>query len=162
MHGTNLYFDALLLACCGYAWWKGAAPERIAATAVFVGVLLTRLAYAPWSRAWSSVETGVFAVDLLVLVTMVALALMAERFWILWLTAFHLIGTTGHLVKLADPSLIRWGYAFVIAAPAYPICLVIAFGTWKHQQRLARFGADRSWSIFSVPSGPKPVIGRTA
>jgi hypothetical protein len=161
MHGTNLYFDTLLLACCGYAWWRGAPPERIAASAFFIGVALTRLAYAPWSRAWSSVETGVFTVDLLLLLTLIALALVAERFWILWLTAFHLIGTTGHLVKLADPSLIRWGYAFVIAAPGYPMCLLIALGTWRHRQRLIRIGADRSWSSFSVPSGHKRVAGRT-
>ena len=162
MHGTNLYFDALLLACCGYAAWRGGAPERVAAAAFFLGVLMTRLAFSAWSQAWASVETGVFAVDLLLLTTLIALSMVAERFWTLWLTAFHLIGTTGHLVKLADPSLIRWGYAFVIAAPAYPMCLIIAFGTWKHCQRMARYGADRSWSNFSVPSGPRRPAGRTA
>jgi len=152
MHGTNLYFDTLLLVCCGFAWWRGGAPEKIAATILFAGVVLTHFAYTGWSRRWTSVEHGVFAVDVAVLIAFLALALVAERFWVLWMTAFHLIGTTGHLVKLADASLIPWGYAFMIAGPSYPICLLIAFGTWRHRQRLARNGADASWSIFSVPS----------
>jgi len=162
MHYTNLYFDALLLASCGYAWGRGGPPERIAAGILFVGVVLTHFAYSGWSSRWSTVENGVFAVDLLVLISFLALALVAERFWILWMTALHLIGTMGHLVKLADPTLIPWGYRFAIAATSYPMCLLIAFGTWKHRQRLARFGADRSWSSFSVPSAPRRVTGRTA
>jgi hypothetical protein len=162
MHATNLGFDTLLLACCSYALWRGGAPERIAAAALFLGVLLTRLAFSAWSQAWASVETGVLAADLLVLATFIALSMAAERFWTLWLTAVHLIGTTGHLVKLADPSLIRWGYAFAIAAPAYPMCLLIAYGTWSHRRRLERRGADRSWSSFSGPSVRTRAGGRTA
>jgi len=159
MRGTNLYFDTLLIACCGYAWWRGGAPERIAATILFGGVLLTHFAYSDWSRRWSSVEEGVLAVDLLVLAAFLALALSAERFWVLWMTAFHLIGTTGHLVKLADVTLIPWGYAFMIAVPSYPICLLIALGTWKHRQRAMRLGADISWSNPSASSGRGRLTG---
>jgi hypothetical protein len=162
MQYTNLYFDALLFCCCGYGAWRGAAPERAAAAILFVGVVLTHFAYSGWSSRWSSVENGVFAVDVMVLVSFIALALAAERFWILWMTALHLIGTMGHLVKLADPALIPWGYRFAIAATSYPMCLLIAFGTWKHRQRLSRFAGDRSWSNFSVPSVPAPVGRRTA
>jgi hypothetical protein len=162
MSHVNFYFDALLLACCGYAWWRGGPPERVAAAILFVGVVCTHFAGAGYSTRWSTVEHGLLLVDLAVLVSFLALALVAERFWILWLTAFHLIGTAGHLVKMADPTLIRWGYAFAIAVPSYPMCLLIALGTWKHVQRLARFGADRSWSNFSVPSGPTRAVGRTA
>jgi hypothetical protein len=162
MHGTNLTFDTLLLACCGYAGWRGGAPERIAAAALFLGVLLTRLALSAWSQGWASAETGVLAVDLLLLATLIALALAAERFWTLWLTASHLIGTTGLLLKLADPSLIRWDYAFAIPAAAYPMCLLVAYGTWSHRRRLERCGADRSWSSFSGRSVPTTAAGRTA
>jgi hypothetical protein len=157
MHHVNWYFWILLVLCCGYACWKGGGPERIAATVYFVGVVFTHLARSASQVWWSSVEAGVFGVDVAVLCAMLAIALTAERFWPLWLTALHLLGTTGHVVKMADPSLIRWGYAFIIAVWSYPILALILFGTWNHQRRLARFGADRSWSISSARSDRMPA-----
>jgi len=157
MHYTNWYFRILLVLCCGYAWWKGGGPERAAATIYVAGVLLTKVAQNASGTWWSSVEAGVFAVDIAVLIGLLAVALKAERFWPLWLTAFHLLGTTGHVVKMADPSLIRWGYAFLIAAWSYPMLTLIAAGTWNHRRRLARFGADRSWSTFSDRSVRMPA-----
>jgi hypothetical protein len=157
MQHTNWYFRAFLILCCSYAWWKGGGPERTGAAIIATGVVLTKLAGAAWATRWSGVENGIFAVDLAVLVALVALALTAERFWPLWLTALHLLGTAGHLVKMADPTLIRWGYAFLIAIWSYPMLALIVIGTWNHRRRLARFGADRSWSSFSDPSAPTRV-----
>jgi hypothetical protein len=104
------------------------------------------------------VDAGVFGVDVAVLCGLLAVALMAERFWPLWLTAFHLLGTTGHIVKMADPSLIRWGYAFIIAVWSYPMLALIAIGTSAHQRRLARLGRDRSWT-FGLGGAPR-AFGR--
>jgi hypothetical protein len=157
MQHTNWYFRAFLILCCSYAWWKGGGPERVGSTIFFVGVVLTRLAESEWATRWSGVENGVFAVDLGTFVALAALALTAERFWPLWLTALQLLATTGHVVKMADPTLIRWGYAFIIAIWSYPMLALIALGTWRHQRRVARFGADKSWSSFSGPSGPAHV-----
>lgn len=162
MHHTNWYFRSFFLLCCGYAWWRGGGPERSAATIIFVGVVLTRMAMGPWTGRWTSVENGVLIVDVAVLLALLAVALKAERFWPLWLTALHLLGIAGHLVKMLDPVLIRWGYAFLIAIWSYPMLALLVLATWSHQRRLARFGADRSWSIFSVPSGATPKAGRTA
>jgi hypothetical protein len=147
MYHVNWYFRLLLVLCCGYAWWKGGGPERAAAAIYVAGVVLTHLAQNVSGTWWSSVEAGIFAVDVAVLCGLAAVALMAERFWPLWLTALHLLATTGHVVKLADPTLIRWGYAFIIAVWSYPMLALIVVGTLNHQRRLARFGADRSWSI---------------
>jgi hypothetical protein len=161
MRTINWYFWILLILCGGYAWWKGGGPERAVAAILIVGVVLTHYAGTAWSQRWTNVETGVLAVDLAVLVGFAGVALCAERFWTLWLTALHLIGTTGHLVKMADPTLIRWGYAFILAIWSYPMLLLIAVGTWNHSKRLARFGADRSWSNFSVLSDPTRAVPRT-
>jgi hypothetical protein len=162
MRTINWYFWALLILCSAYAWWKGGGPERAVAAILFVGVILTHYAGTAWAYRWSGFESGVFLVDLAVLVGFAAVALRAERFWTLWLTALHLIGTTGHLVKMADPALIRWGYAFILAIWSYPMLLLIAVGTWNHSRRLAQFGADRSWSNSSVRSDPMRAAGRTA
>jgi hypothetical protein len=158
MHHTNWYFRLVLVLCCGYAWWKGGGPERGAATIYFAGVVLTNLAQNASATWWSSVDAGVFAVDVAVLCGLLGVALMAERFWPIWLTAFHLLGTTGHLVKMADPGLIPWGYAFIIAVWSYPMLALIAAGTTAHQRRVARLGRDRSWTY--VLRGPPRAFGR--
>jgi len=152
MRTINWYFWALLLLCSAYGWWKGGGPERAVSAILFVGCVFTHFAGTAWSNRWTNVEEGVFLVDLAVLGGFAAVALCAERFWTLWMTALQLIGTTGHLVKMADPTLIRWGYAFILAIWSYPMLLLIAAGTWNHGKRLARFGVDRSWSTFSVLS----------
>jgi hypothetical protein len=162
MYSVNWYFRILLALCCGYAWWKGGGPERTAATVYFAGVVLTHVARTTSGIWWNSVEAGVFAGDVAVFCGLLGVALTAERFWPLWLTALLLLGTTGHVVKMADPSLIRWGYAFIIAVWSYPILGLIVFGTWNHRRRLARFGADKSWSTFSGRLDRMPAARRTA
>jgi hypothetical protein len=34
---------------------------------------------------------------------------------------------------------------------------LIVLGTWNHQRRLARFGADRAWSSFVAPTSPRRI-----
>jgi hypothetical protein len=100
-----------------------------------------------------SVEIGVFIVDAVCLVAFLVLALRANRFWPLWVAGLQLIGTAGHAVKLADPEIIRRAYQIVLVFWSYPMLLLIVLGTWRHQQRLARFGVDRSWSSSWARSG---------
>jgi hypothetical protein len=145
---TYLIFDPLFLACFAYAMWNGGAPERIGAAIFCAGVLLTLLEFPGVAAGFRTVETGIFVVDIVTLVAFLILALRAERFWPLWMAAFQALGTAGHLVKILDPVQMRWGYAFLIAIWSYPMLLVLALGTWRHRQRLARLGVDKSWSTF--------------
>jgi hypothetical protein len=154
-----LLFNALLVFCCGYAFLRGGAPERIAAAIFVVGTALTRIDTLYFGRGFGAIEVGVLAVDLGCLVAFLVLALRAERFWPLWLAALQVIGTAGHAVKLLAADMIPWGYAFLLAAGSYPMLLLIALGTYRHQQRLARHGADPSWSTFSARSGRAPPAG---
>ncbi|HEX8574445.1 MAG TPA: hypothetical protein VF759_17020 [Allosphingosinicella sp.] len=156
---TNLFFDFVLLVCCGYAFWRGGLPERIGASIFVAGVVLTRIAVSGAATRYSSIEAGVLIVDAVVLAALLALALQANRFWPLWVTALHAIGTAAHAVKLTNPEVIRWAYAFALAFWSYPMLFLLALGTWNHQKRLARFGVDRSWSSFSRRSGPRPPAG---
>jgi hypothetical protein len=146
---TNVGFDAALLATTGYALWRGGSPERCTALAFIAAVIFTRVAVSSAQSRFSSVEVGIFCVDVVMLFGLTAIALRAERFWTLWVAALQLIGAAGHAVKLVDPTLIRWAYAFALAFWSYPMMLVLAVGTWNHQRRLARDGVDKSWSNFS-------------
>ena len=145
------FYYALLVLCWIYALRRGGAPERIGATVLVVGSLLTLVAAVSSTTEYGSIEIGVFLVDVATLVAFLALALRAERYWTLWIAALQLIGTAGHAVKLVDPNVIPRAYAFVTVFWSYPMLLLIALGTYRHQQRLKMFGVDRSWSNFSAP-----------
>lgn len=155
-----VYYTFLVL-CWIYSLLRGGAPERIGTTILLVGSLLTLATVSTLARSYSSVETAVFFVDVATLVAFLLLALRAERFWPIWVTSLQLLGMSGHVVKVADPDTIPRAYAFAAIFWSYPMVLLLALGTWRHQQRLDRNGADPSWSTFSVRSDPAPPIGRT-
>jgi len=157
-----LVFLVLLIAVSSYAGLCGGAPERIGAAIIFLGSILTYAVPSSSATDYLSVEFGIFLIDLACLAAFLILALFAERFWPLWLTALQIIGVAGHAVKGADPDTIRRAYAFVLAFWSYPMLFLIALGTWRHRQRLARNGVDPSWSSFSTRSGPEPPAGPTA
>lgn len=140
-------FPTLLIGCCSYALWRGGQPEKIVAIVLTSGCFLTTGA-ASHSGGFQSVESGILAVDLICLVGLVAIALRADRFWPLWMAAFQLIGTAGHAVRLVDATIVPTTYAFMLAIWAYPMIVLLIAGTWRHRKRLARFGFDRSWSLW--------------
>jgi hypothetical protein len=158
----SLIYDILLVACWAYAMLKGGAPERIGASILLAGSALTFVMVTGPARRFASMEIGILLVDVAALLAFLVLALRAERYWPLWITGLQLIGTAGHVVKLVEPDVIRWAYAFVLAFWAYPMMLLLAVGTWLHQRRLALHGADRSWSTSSARSAPTPPPGPTA
>lgn len=154
-----ILFEILFAACCGYALWKGGAPERVGAAIFIVGVLFTHFSGPTGPLRWTSLELGVLVVDVVVLVAFTLLALYAERFWPIWLTALHAIAVGGHAVKMVDPDLFRWGYAFALAFWSYPMLLVLAGGTWCHRRRLRLYGADPDWSFQLRRPKQPPLAG---
>lgn len=154
-------YYAILAVFTVYVALRGGAPERWAAGIIAVGSILSTAFISAQPSRFSSVETGVVAIDVLALAGFLALALRAERYWTLWLAALQLIGTAGHAVKLVDSHVIRAVYAFMMAFWTYPMLLCVLIGTWQHRKRLTRFGADRSWSSFSSRSEPAPRPGPT-
>lgn len=141
----NYYFVALLLLCTVYALVAGGSPERVAA---ILYLLSCAASYLSWTKAgtWHEVELGVFLVDVVTFALFCLLALRADRFWPIWVSALLGLGVLGHLARVAEPGLFWWAYAVALTIWSYPILALIAFGTWAHRRRLARFGADPSWS----------------
>lgn len=156
-----VFYFSLLFVCWAYALAKGAGPERIGASIIGVGSILTVLVASGPTNRFASVEVGIFLVDVACLIAFLALALRAERYWPLWIAGLQLIGTAGHAVKLVDPEIIRRAYWFILGFWSYPMLLLIVLGTWRHQQRLVKFGIDKSWSSFSVPWGQQRKAGPT-
>jgi hypothetical protein len=152
-------FYIILAVCCLYAAIRGGAPERIGSLIFVSAAILTTATLSAPAARWGGVEIGAFAVDIGMLLALFALALFAERWWPLWVTALQLIGAAGHAVKLVSPEVIREAYAFVMAFWSYPMLFLLVLGTWNHQRRLAKYGVDKSWSSSSGRSGRPPRAG---
>jgi hypothetical protein len=153
---VNYYFVSLLALTTLYALWAGGGPERVGAAVYALSVAATHLALLMQSQRWLDLEAGVFIVDAVTFLIFIPIALRADRFWPLWVTAFLGLGVLGHLGKLAGPGVFWWAYAVVLTIWSYPILALIALGTFLHRRRLNLYGVDRSWVSSSSRSDPEP------
>jgi len=141
-----ILFNLLLFTTCGYAILRGGAPEKL------TGWLLMAAASTTFMIGWRRgmfvhLEVGVFVIDLALLVALVVIALKADRFWPLVLAAMQLDSTAVHILKLFDQEIVSFTYALMIAMWAYPMQIILAMATLRHQRRLAQFGEDRAWTL---------------
>lgn len=130
-----IIYNALLFGACGYAWYRGRADARIAAAVIFIGSFLTFALRSHWAASYSSLEGGIFAVDVLALLGFVYVAMSSDRFWPLWVSGLQLTTTMGHVMKAIQSDLLPLAYAAALRFWAYPILIIIAVGTWRSQQR---------------------------
>jgi hypothetical protein len=156
---NNLAYAVVLFGGCFYTALRGGAPERIGAAILTVGSLLTYAALSSTATIYRSLEVGVFLVDVATLLGFMVLALRADRLWPLCLSALQLVGTAGHAVKLVDPLVLPYAYAFALRFWGYPMVLILMLGARNHQKRLTRNGVDRSWSTSSDLSDLRPPGG---
>lgn len=159
---VNYVFTILLVACTAYAFLHGGTPERVGAAIYAAGSVATWLVVSAPPIRFRGVEIGVFIVDACVFLGFVLLALRANRFWPIWVSALVGLGIAGHLAMLLHPQVIPWAYAVVLSIWSYPILATMTAGTWLHRRRMLRNGADPSWTRFSAPPGPpSPPAGPT-
>lgn len=147
-----MLFYTLLVASSAYAFWKGGAPERIAAVIILLATLFTLLVAPDKSWVFGSVHAGIFAVDLCMFVALVVLSLYADRFWPLWMSAMQGFGVFGHISVWLAPSIKPVVYAATHAVASYPILLLLILATYRHRRRVSALGADRSWADLPQPS----------
>lgn len=152
-------FNLLLLVSCGYASWRGGAPERIGAGIFVLAAVLTIFAVSPYASRFHHLEHGLVAVDVAVFAAFFALSLASERFWPLWIASLQLIAVGTHLVRLIAPDLIPRAYSEIVTFWAYPMLLLLIVATRRHEWRLSRYGRDASWkrSSVSAPPTPRPI-----
>lgn len=137
-----ILFWAYLLLICGYAFWRGRKPERIAAAACLLATVITILVIPPVTIRYNSPDPTLFAIDLAMLAAFTAIALTSDRFWPLWIAGFQLTMTMSHLMKVIAPDLIPRVYAAASVFWSYPILLVILVGTWRTHRRHIASRAD--------------------
>jgi hypothetical protein len=137
-------FDALLFIACAFAFWKGGAPERLAAL-TFLGGDLLSIAVVFHPGRFRHEEYGLFAADVLMFAALAAIAFRSARWWPLFLAGLQLDAILVHLIHLAARRTIAIAYLNTTALWAYPMVLILAWGTWRHRVRLSELGEDRPW-----------------
>ena len=141
-----LLVNLLQVAASSYAVTRGGAPERIVGMALLAAAIGTHLGLSADGNRFAGVEMGVVIVDLVLLIVLVIVALHADRRWVIWVAALHLLGAGAHLAEAVSPDTTRLAYAILSAAWSYPILILLAIGTLRHGQRLAAQGWDIDWS----------------
>lgn len=157
----SFLFIPLLVLGCLYALVAGGGPERVGAAVYGLACFSSLALFSAPTARFRSIEVGVFAVDVLVFIAFLILALRANRFWPIWVSGLLGLGVLGHLARWAGPEVIPWAYAVILSIWSYPILAIIVIGTFNHRRRLARLGADASWSSSSAPLATKRRAGPT-
>ena len=149
-----IVFLAFFAFSVGYAFWKGGKPERLAALLLLAALILSLSLGAVENFAnlqvWYAIVDGVLTLALL------ALAMAANRLWLIPLTACQLATVLGHLTKILAPDLVPLGYAFLMGFWAWPVTALLAFGTWCHRQRMKAGYSDRPWKASSRSNVREP------
>ncbi len=133
-----ILYNLLLFGACGYALWRGKIDARIIAIAFFVGNFATFALRTNISGGYSSVELGIFVVDVACLCAFTYAALISNRFWPLWVSGLQLTTSFGHVMKAVQSDLLPLAYAAALRFWGYPILIILAVGVWRNQQRLRR------------------------
>ena len=139
-----LYWSLLILSC-GYALYRGGRYERLVALICIVAdrqkawwyaTIATVTVNSPLNRMYANVEQGALLVDLAVLAAFVAVALVSDRFWPLWVAGLQLTTSFAHFLKAIDPHLVPLAYGAAVRFWGYPILLILFFGAWRNHRRL--------------------------
>lgn len=145
---THIYvFNILQALVCLCALTLGGWPERATAVILLCASVATIVLPFDPSTSFRSVETLELVIDVTLMGGLMAVALLANRFWPLWLAALHLLAVGIHGVKGFDPALMPWMYAQAGGKLAYPMLVLLAAGVLRHRLRLARYGSDPDWSL---------------
>lgn len=96
-----------MLAICALALLVGRRLERWLAVATVAAWFLSAAVQSPDRVA---VQWGIFTVDIVYLLILVALCTVERRVWILFMTAFQLLVVLTHVAFMIDRTLMQWSF----------------------------------------------------
>ena len=133
-----ILYNLLLFSACGYAFWRGKVDARIVAAAFFIGNFATFALRTRSGGGYSSLESGIFIVDVTCFLAFTYAALISDRFWPLWVSGLQLTTSFGHVLKFIHTDMLPFAYAAALRFWGYPILIILAVGVWRGQQRMRR------------------------
>jgi hypothetical protein len=137
-----IIFWMVLFASCGYALWRGRRYERIAAIVFIAATVVSILMRSPIEGRYHGVEASDLVIDTAVLVAVLAIALLSDRFWPLWAAGLQLVGSMSHLLKAIQADLLPHVYGAAERFWSYPILIILFIGAWRQHRRSRLQGRD--------------------
>ena len=156
----SILYNALLVTCVPYALLRGGAPERWCAAVAALATMLSIVALSRSVTVYQEAEVGTLIVDGMALVAFFGVALFADRFWPLLVAGLQADAVIIHICKLMRPDLLPLGYAIGLSVWSYPILILLAIGTVRHQRRQAGGGIDPAWSPGKRPDTQAMMANR--
>jgi hypothetical protein len=141
-----LFFSGLLLLASVYASVRGGKPERLAALMYLTAFAASALSAQLGHRLYYTINWGIVASDIALAVSLAALALRANRYWTIWATSIQIVGIIAHLAKLIVPEIAATAYEITLLVWSYAAIPVLMIATYRHRERVMRFGLDANWS----------------
>jgi len=124
----QVWLAAMSLAC-GYAFWRGGRPEKLAALACVTAWAISPLVQD--NHNWIDPQWGVGAVDLALLGVFVWLALTTDRVWLLYMSAFQLLQVVIHVAIMVDKGVPAMPYRRGLVIWSYCTLVALAVGVWQ-------------------------------
>lgn len=124
-----------LMIVCALAFWRGRDEERMAAVGMLANWSLSRILFKTHSEG---LQSGIFFVDLALLVVYLWLALRSPRYWPLFAAGFQLLAIITHLGRILDPRVSGWAYLTAEIIWSYLVLFAIGYGSVTAPQAYAR------------------------
>lgn len=127
IHPEVRTFFLVMVAGCAYALWRGLLPERVTAVALLLAWVATQMMN---THNWVEPQYTILAVDTILLVILVGLALLSGRRWLMAASAIHVLTVGDHVATIMDIQIRSYAYLTAIVIWGYAVILAMVLGTW--------------------------------
>ena len=131
-----------------FAARKGGEPERLVAAILFGTFALDIVNHAMFGFPdWYVINPGHLVIDCWAFITLMWVALRANRGWPLWVSASQVLVVLGHVAKVWNLAMVVQAYWAMTQMPFFLQLAVLAIGTWAHAMRTRRIGTYQGWRL---------------
>ena len=129
-----------------FSLWRGGAPERLFALILMSMYGIDRIGHLIIAvGAQAALDALPLAIDSSAMIAIVAVMVLARRFWPICAASFQMLSLASHVVRLTDQGLPPLASAILGIAPSYLVCLTVLVGTICHTHRMRTKGSDPAW-----------------
>ncbi len=132
MSFAQIIFWSFLVAAVGVAVRFGGRDERLVAIVLLAATFFTPLVL---SHGYSSPESGIIMIDILLFMALATIAMRSESFWPMWAAGFQLCALAVHVAAAELPTIRPAAYAETLAILSYPVIAALGIGTWLEARR---------------------------